>query len=61
LLAFYSRSHQEQARSLSYHYGFFARIDCFCEDTSRPESAWHTFGPKADFDRESAAIFVWLP
>ena len=59
LLDYYSRSHKEENRAVSYQYPAIARIDCYCEDTSRPELAWHTFGPKTGYDPESEAVFLF--
>lgn len=59
LLDYYSRSHEEADRAVSYHYPAIARVNCFSEDTSRPELAWHTFGPKTGYDPESEAVFLF--
>jgi hypothetical protein len=59
ILTYFSRTHVRNAESVRMDYRPVAALDIYCYDTQRPELHLHSFGPKADFDRRTEAVYIF--
>lgn len=55
----FCRVHHEKGREVAYSYRLEKNLEVFWFDTSRPELAFHTFGPRKDFDPGLDSVYAF--